>query len=313
MSIEKNRKYTFLSKKYSSVPDEISGVDIVFLGEQVDDRGVATIDALRSKNNDCRTVRFDVATQCIYLNGEAVRRIKIEELITGKKRVLLDATTLGLGEILQILIIAGKIGLTEIEFLYTEPRSYSQKNSLADSDQSHRKFDLTRNCKFRAIQGFAHEYDSSQNATHIFFLGFEPGRIRNAIEQRGEIDAQRYKCHMIVGVPAFQTGWETNSIRPHLSLMEELYITERSITYCSANSIRETYLTLWQLYDELGDERHCFYVSPLGTKPHAVGTALFLFETKGNEKTTSLYYDHPERIAQRSSEIGTWHHVKINF
>jgi hypothetical protein len=254
-----------------------------------------------------------VSNQSIYLNGEIVRRVKIEELISGKKRVLLDATTLGLGEILQILIVAGNVGLKKIEFLYTEPKHYSQKNNHLSDSQSSRKFDLTRNCKFRALQGFAQEYDISQSATHIFFLGFEPGRIRNAIEQRGEIDTDRYKCHMIVGVPAFQTGWESNSIRPHLALMEELNVTENSITYCSANSIRETYLTLWQLYSELGDERHCFYVSPLGTKPHTVGTALFLFETKGNDKITSLYYDHPDRVSKRSSEIGAWHHVIVGL
>lgn len=95
--------------------------------------------------------------------------------------------------------------------------------------------------------------------------------------------------------------------------MDELDIDDHSIVYCQANSIRETYLTLWELYRQLGDERGCFYVSPLGTKPHAVGAGLFLLETKGCEPTTSLYYDHPVRVNKRSKGYATWHHVTVKL
>jgi hypothetical protein len=90
-------------------------------------------------------------------------------------------------------------------------------------------------------------------------------------------------------------------------------ITEHSITYCQANSIREAYFTLWELYRQLGDEHGCFFVSPLGTKPHTVGTALFLMETKSREVPTSLYYDNPERIVKRSTEVTAWHHVRVQL
>ena len=95
-------------------------------------------------------------------------------------------------------------------------------------------------------------------AAHVFMLGYESARIRNAFEQLGERNRKLYGVYAIIGVPAFQSGWEANSIRPHLHVLEELDIDEHSIVYCQANSIRETYLTLWELYRQLGDESGCF-------------------------------------------------------
>ena len=163
------------------------------------------------------------------------------------------------------------------------------------------------------MHGFAHAYQANMLAKHVFLLGYESARVRNAIEQRGDIDRARYQIQVVIGVPAFQTGWESNTIRTHLHVLEDLAIADHLVTYCQANSIRESYLTLWDLYRQLGDERSCFYVSPLGTKPHSVATALFLLETRGSDWTTSLYYDHPERVTNRSSGYSTWHHVTVRF
>lgn len=202
--------------------------------------------------------------------------------------------------------------MQSVEFLYVEPLSYSRKEE-SNGHAQQRDYALSMNCKFSTVQGFAQEYDSSRMAAHVFMLGFEPARMLNAIEQRGYEDQHKTTFHAVVGVPAFQTGWEANSIRPHLAAMEELDIRESCISYCQANSIREGYLALWKLYRDLGDEQSCFYISPLGTKPHGVATALFLLETKSSVAPTSLYYDHPHRVHGRSADIGTWHHVIVNL
>jgi len=245
-------------------------------------------------------------------NGETNRE-RLSTLVAGKKRVLLDTTTLGLGEILQVLLALARVNSRTIEFIYAEPKRYTRRTADGEINWQLRDFTLTENCSFISVQGFAHEYQPSMRAAHVFLLGFEPSRILNAIEQRNDLDRAKYKFHVVVGVPAFQAGWEANAIRPHLAVLENLEISEHSISYCQANSIREAYLGLWDLYKQLGDERGCFYVSPLGTKPHAVGAALFLLETKGSDKPTSLYYDHPSRVASRSTDVATWHHVQVEL
>lgn len=313
MTLGISSRYVFTSRQSSTVPASLQGVDLAFVGGCVDDRGSATTSALNEVAQTVSSLRFDASNQGTYLDGNETNRDRLAAHVRGKARVLMDATTLGIGEILQILLALGRAENTTVEFLYAEPKKYTRSTAESVIDRQLRDFSLTKNCSFCSVQGFAHEYQASMRAAHVFLLGFEPARILNAIEQRNDFDRERYRCHVIVGVPAFQAGWEANTIRPHLAVLEDLEIAEHSITYCQANSIRETYLTLWDLYRQLGDERGCFYVSPLGTKPHAVGAALFLLETKGNDIASSLYYDHPERVQKRSSDVATWHHVNVQI
>jgi hypothetical protein len=305
--------YTFTSRQLQSVPPALSGADIAFVGVSVDDRGFATVNALKDVTKTLSDFRFDQDHQEIYLNEHKTNRQRLIEHMGGCSRILIDATTLGLGEILHILMAARQGGHRAVEFLYAEPIKYTENKTANKEEPQRRDFALTRNCRFQAVLGFAHEYQSNMKAAHVFMLGYESARIGNAIEQLGERNRKLYGVYAIIGVPAFQSGWEANSIRPHLHVLEELDIDEHSIVYCQANSIRETYLTLWELYRQLGDESGCFYVSPIGTKPHAVGAALFLLETKGIEPTTSLYYDHPVRVNKRSEGNATWHHVTVRL
>lgn len=311
MNEDRTGQFQFKSKITTSAPLNLKGVDVAFVGGEVDQRGVASISALQVSASKVYKLRFDAANQQTYIDNKPVLREALTKICCNQERIILDTTTLGLGEILQVLLAAKRLKITKIEFLYAEPKNYTRREGVVDFRM--RDFSLTQNCHFQSVQGFAHEYDPTMRAAHVFLLGFEPGRIRNAIEQRGDYDPDRYRFQMVIGVPAFQTGWESNSIRPHLAVLEDLDISERSVIYCQANSIREAYIALWDLYRQLGDERGCFFVSPLGTKPHAVGAALFLLETKGNEIPTSLYYDHPERVIKRSSEISAWHHVSVQI
>lgn len=305
--------YVFRSRNSRSEPPSIKGVGVAFVGGTVDDRGSATINALKDAATTLSSFRFDPYNQEIYLNDQKTNRQRLSDHISNSSRILLDATTLGLGEILHVLMAARQAGHRTMEFLYAEPGEYTINNSKNVDEPHDREFKLTTNCRFQAVQGFAHEYRPNMISAHVFMLGYEPARIRNAFEQRDDLDRKRYGIHVVIGVPAFQSGWESNAIRPHLQVLEELDINDHSITYCQANSIRETYLTLWELYRQLGDERGCFYVSPIGTKPHAVGAALFLLETKGSEPTTSLYYDHPVRVNKRSTDVSAWHHVTVQL
>jgi len=311
MSDMPKSSYLFHSSTSNEFPSECKNIDIAFVGERVDDRGFSSVEEIYSHSKNVHIIKFDPEQQLTLLNDTPIQKQKLVETIQNKKRILIDATTVGLGEILQILLATNKASIKEIEFVYAEPGQYTQQSSNNESHHNSREFALTHNCVFRSVQGFAHQHDNGSPASHIFMLGFEQGRILNAFEQRAVFDLENYKCHFIIGVPAFKAGWESNSIRPHLDILDELKVSERAISYCQANSIRESYHTLWDLYTKIGDERKTLFVSPLGTKPHTVGAALFLFETKGNDKITSLYYDHPKRLINRSRNIERWHYVNV--
>lgn len=311
MALRSEPRYRIRSRTTPN-PPLLAGLDLALVGSVVDDRGTATTTTLKAAAAAVRTFVFEVKDHRNYLDGVETKMDRLSGELAGKRRVILDATTLGIGEMLLLLLALTRAGVSSVEFLYAEPLSYTKREATGGHAQQ-RDYALSTNCKFSTVQGFAQEYDSSRLAAHVFLLGFEPARMLNAIEQRSYEDPHRTTFHAIVGVPAFQAGWEANSIRPHLPALEELKIRENDISYCQANSIREGYLALWNLYRELGDEQSCFYVSPLGTKPHGVAAALFLLETKAADAPTSLYYDHPHRVLRRSSDVGAWHHVVVDF
>lgn len=293
-------------------PPVLDGVDLAIAGLAVDDRGRAAVNALNAVSPEILTFEFDARNHVISLDGAETRLDRLRSHFLGKRRVILDATTLGIGAMLHLLLSLTRAGAQSVEFLYVEPLNYARREE-ANGHAQQRDYSLSMNCRFSTVQGFAQEYDPNRKAAHVFMLGFEPARMLNAIEQRGYEDQHRTTFHVVFGVPAFQAGWEANSIRPHLAAMEDLSIAEKNVSYCQANSVREGYLALWRLYRDLGDEQSCFYVSPLGTKPHSVAAALFLLETKSSDAPTSLYYDHPHRVAGRSYDIGKWHHVVVNL
>ena len=305
--------YSFFSKQSDSSPTSIQGIDIAFVGESIDERGSATTEAVKASASSVFQLNYCPEKQILHIDGEVTRLQRLAERMANAHRILVDSTTVGLGEILSVLTAAKSGRHTQIEFLYAEPKDYTKSAPESVEEPQHRTFTLTRNCRFQGIQGFAHQHQPHMPATHVLMLGFEPARIRNAIEQRGDINRENYKLHAVIGVPAFQAGWEGNTIRTHLDVLEEQGIAGPSITYCPANSVREAYLTLWDLYQQLGDERKVFFVSPLGTKPHTIAATLFLLETKGLDMTTSLYYDHPVRINERSSGYSTWHHITVDI
>lgn len=311
MTIQSAPRYQFRSHTSKNFPSALSAATIAFVGQPVDERGRESIASLRGTGPTLIAFSFDASDHTISVDGEKSNTRGLRKILEGHAAVALDATTLGLGEILQILHCLRTNGGTAVNFLYVEPGSYQHKR--ADNHKIDEEFSLTNNCKFSAVQGFAQQYQADHLSTHVFMLGFEPARLLSAIEQRNWDDSHRTAFHMIVGVPAFRPGWEAKSIRAHLQVMDDLELSEADVRYCQANSVRESYLTLWELYRTLGDDQGCFYVSPLGTKPHALGAALFLLETRGFIPPTSLYYDHPNRLQKRSEKIGLWHHVEVRI
>lgn len=150
--------YTFTSSQLQSVPPALTGVDIAFVGVSVDDRGFATVNALKDVTKTLSGFRFDQDNQEIYLDEQKTNRQRLIEHMDGCNRILIDATTLGLGEILHILMAARQGGHQAVEFLYAEPIKYTENKTANKEEPQRRDFALTTNCRFQAVLGFAHEY-----------------------------------------------------------------------------------------------------------------------------------------------------------
>jgi len=287
----------------------LNRTDLLFVGDAVDDRGVEAISRLDNFANQKIKLNYVADRNSIIIDGVAGQFGALITLCRGKS-VRIETTTLGLAEIIKATQACREAGVSRIEFVYVEPKNYSLRKPVADGYFDPRDFELTTNRTFSAVHGFTHEHSDRTKEHFIFFLGFESSRLMQAVSQQEHDIDNKYA---VIGVPPFQAGWETNSLASHVHDLESLGFDGNSVRYCAANSAREAYLTLWNLYKNLGKDDAILIVSPLGTKPHAVGAALFLIETKGHLFETALYYDHPERTKERSKKIGTWHFCEVKW
>ncbi|MEK6210551.1 MAG: hypothetical protein AABM64_09350 [Pseudomonadota bacterium] len=281
--------------------------DILFVGVGVDDRGSQAINELSSTSGTVVELLYDPEKNELVVNGAIQGLRALVNLVRGKK-VRVESTTLGLAEIIRVIQASKSAGLQEIEFTYLEPKTYTQGKSPVGTYLNARDFELTENRVFRAIHGFAHQRMADTKECYIFFLGYEVSRLLQAFEQP---DLQVEEKYAVFGVPPFVSGWETNALANHAADLKRLDF--RAIHYCAANSVREAYLKLWAIYSRLRNEHLTLVISPLGTKPQTVASALFLIETKGGPYPTALYYDHPQRKQGRSSDVRLWHFYKVNW
>lgn len=287
---------------------------LAFIGEPVDDRGAAACKVVT--DSGVRTHKFDVDVyKAEYRIDDVITHPpELANLIRNSEvdRVLLEATTLGLAELLVLLRALHKAGLDSVDILYVEPAEYTSSRPRESSGGDQEEYKLSLNQKFSGVHGFTHQYDERSRNNHVFFIGFEPGRVLNAFDQRGYEKDGPTSFAIIAGVPAFIPGWERAAIDAHLPALEDLGVTAGGIYYAEASSARDAYRMLWRLYLSSASEHSIFYVSPLGTKPHAIGTALFLLETRDGDRATSLFYDHPQRVQGRSSGVGSWHLLEVS-
>lgn len=306
-------KLLFKSRVADAFPG-ISGRRIAFIGPPVDERGAAACEAVKRVCTAVHKFEVDINNSAYKVDEVIKHPPDIAKLIreSGASGVLLEATTLGLAELLVLLRAMRSADMGDVEIMYVEPAEYTSSKSREEGGGEQEEYKLSLNQKFSGVHGFMHQYDERARNNHVFFVGFEAGRIINAFEQRNYEKNGTTTFSVIAGVPAFIPGWERAAIDAHLPALDDLGVNAASIYFAEASSIRDAYRMLWRLYSTSASEHSIFYVSPLGTKPHAIGSALFLLETRQGDRATSLFYDHPERVKGRSSGVGAWHLVGVS-
>ncbi|WP_421895134.1 hypothetical protein [Marinoscillum sp.] len=292
-----------IQKGKSSSGIELQDYDYGFFGEVLDDRGAMAVKTLKEKCNAVVKVSYEPEDFKVSFDDQTVDIDDIEELTNGyfDKNCLLDATTLGFVEIL--VLSKSLIPKRGLDYLYIEPGEYfrpEHTNILHKRD-----FELSGEIKgFKAIPGFSALITDDIDHKVVFILGFESSRVEKAFEDHQMINKK--DCDLIFGFPAFNPGWEMNSFANHIDLIQQ-YSIQGDIKFGAATDPLATYSIIKKIDDSLETDKQLF-ISPLGTKPMAIGCALFVSENPD----TAILYDHPQKKPGRSTDTNIWHLYKID-
>ncbi len=191
---------------------------ILFHGNSVDDRGQSSVNIESSNISQRVTVNYDYEGMEISVGDKIINADEATALLAPyveQGKIVLDATTLGFSEL--FFAIKGLVDLKVNDFLiiYVEPSDYSRTTPGADS------FALSElNAGYKPIPRSVVDLAGDDVEAGVFFLGFEPERLERAFEEYQMLSTKDVK--VVFGIPAFQPGWELNSIVPHLSIIEVL-------------------------------------------------------------------------------------------
>lgn len=269
-------------------------------GEHLDDRGGLAV-SLGSSGVDRALVHYDNEEMILTLNGVSISAdlcVDLFRSLANDKPVILEATTLGFSELFLSVRALIDLGANRIEIIYVEPLDYTKRKG---EDQ----YALSELIKgYKPIPNSIVDLTSDDLEAGVFFLGFESERLDRALEEHQMIANKNIK--VVFGIPAFQPGWELNSIVPHLTRLSERG-GGVEIAYCAANDPEAAYESLEAARDSLGEGKSMF-VAPIGTKPCGIASAVFASLYPGQ---TGVLFDHPKKKDKRSEGSGLWHRYTV--
>jgi hypothetical protein len=277
--------------------------DTVIIGEALDDRGKAASDFAMSNANGVIRAYYHPLSLDIIINDQYFSADNLESVLgeLSSQRILLETTTLGFVETYLFLKAIKSLEGVYVSLLYTEPLSYRiprKEHILLKRD-----FDLSSEVGvFTGIPGAAILLRKG-NARAVFLVGYEGQRLEQAFEQS---QIKPSECSIVMGLPAFQPGWEMDTFANNIRIIKERQISD--LYYTGAQNPLGAYNILNRIQESCRPGQRLL-ISPIGTKPHGIGTALFACDNDD----VALLYDHPIRSKGRSKEISTWHLYDIIY
>lgn len=267
----------------------------VFSGKVIDDRGRELISIVQQHQAILHLVEFNTDNMELSIDGHVIQindSSFLADQITSQQTLIIDSTTLGLPEIYYLIKQFILLNTLQFKIIYIEPMKY---NKDLDSDfykLSHYPIG------FKPIPGAVGDLYSEDLDLGVFFVGFDSSRMEIAIEEFQMIQSKNIK--VIFTTPSFCSGLESESIVPHLNILNENRNFE--IDFCSALDPTSSY-ELLSFYRKSLDEGKKLFIAPLGTKPTTIATALFA----NLNDDVSLLYDHPMNLEDRTSGVKDWH------
>jgi len=161
---------------------------------------------------------------------------------------------------------------------YTEPLRYR----AAAGPPFEEAFDLTEEfIEFRALPGFLRPYDRGRGRQLVVYMGFEGRRFLKVLE---EVNPQPRHTHAVFGIPAFQPGWQYLTLGSNQTALE---ISRAELHRAEANNPFDAFDVAERVAGGTRDFQ--LVLAPIGTKPHAVGAALYALR----HDEALLIYDFP--------------------
>jgi hypothetical protein len=289
----------------------LGGFDIAFHGRSdLDDRSKHSASLCASITKRQFLVRYDPETFVLTIGDKGYNVQDLEDVPRElrARSIVLDATTLEFPEILYLLHAyqtLAKDARPDCGFMYVEPESYKPKDDVSAVVHGN-AFDLSSGFRPKTPLPIYNNMLSPNRRAHLIgFLGFEGSRVRRVLE---DDDGPLYKQVSIVfGVPPFQPGWDLHSLLANSRLLEP---ETTGVMFCGANNPRSAYRLLKGVHaGVLASQEERIAVAPFGTKPMALGVALYCLE---NTAIRPLY-DFPARKPGRTQGVHRRHWYSIDW
>lgn len=288
---------------------EVGQFDVAFVGrDDLDDRSRHSSALSRAVARRHCTVKYNAAAFTLSVDGQVMSVNDLEDLFRSVRAhsILLDATTLEFPEILYVLAAYRmQSPRPRCGFFYVEPEGYKIKESGTDVVPGS-AFDLSNGFKDRSsLPRFTRLLSDTNKAHLIAFLGFEGDRL---LRELNSDDGHFYRrVSVVFGIPPFQPNWDLHALMANSSLLE---LQNTNVMYCGANNPLSAYRLLRDAHAGIaagGQNR--LVVAPFGTKPTALGVALYCLDNE----VLSPIYDHPLRKFNRSYGVKRLHWYEVDL
>lgn len=288
---------------------DVGDFDVAFFGrEDLDDRSRHSVTLTRAAARKCFQVRYDPAKFTLTVDGKVMHVHSLEDLFRSHRArsILLDATTLEFPEILYILsAYRMQQERPRCGFFYVEPEGYAHRTTIASVVPGN-AFHLSEGFKDRNHLPLYGRILSDANRAHLIaFLGFEGDRLLRVLN---DDDGHFYqRVSIVFGVPPFQPDWDLHAMMANAGLLER---QNTNVVYCGANNPMAAYKLLQDAHAGIDTgPMNRLSVAPFGTKPMALGAALYCLD---NEIFTPIY-DHPFRKPNRTHGVHRRHWYEVDL
>ncbi len=189
-----------------------------------------------------------------------------------KKKICIDITGFVKPYMLYLMLCIKNSEFVSIDIIYSEPKIYGKKEETDFSK------DIV--IKTRSINGFDLRTEESNNDLFIINAGYDHKLIRSVARQKIQVAKQK----VLIGFPSLQPIMFQENILNFQKASDELRMKENNFNplLAPANDPFETAKTLnnyVNAYIKKVTNVKNIYLSPIGTKPQALGILLFyMFE-----------------------------------
>jgi hypothetical protein len=221
---------------------------------------------------------------------------KLRSLQLSGKSVCIDATGFRIPYLMFLLRCMAMLNIKNFDVLYTEPTKYRCAENTQFSDLFY---------EVKQIFGMSGVHTSqNNNDLLIIAAGYDHSRIVDVANDKKGCQ----KKVLLFGFPAISPGmFQENILRAHeaeSAIGTECFKDMDSNIYAPAYDPFVTAQAISEYIEKQEKHKHItnIYLSPLSTKPHAIGMALYFLWKSGFDKSMSLIYPYCQHYITDNSD-----------